>query len=135
MTHLLDSNACISCLRQSANSPVSLRLQAAPMGSVVVSSIVVGELLFGALRSARPAEIWRQVVDFLGKFASIPVDDLVAEHYARIKAYLAAAGTPIGPNDLLIAATALAHGLTLVTHNTDEFSRVPGLAVEDWQTP
>jgi tRNA(fMet)-specific endonuclease VapC len=55
--------------------------------------------------------------------------------YSLIRADLAAKGTPIGPNDLMIASIALAHDLTLVTHNTSEFSRVPGLRIEDWQLP
>lgn len=60
-------------------------------------------------------------------------DDLAAERYGELRAHLDAAGTPIGPNDLMIASIALANSLTLVTHNTGEFSRVPGLRLEDWQ--
>jgi tRNA(fMet)-specific endonuclease VapC len=135
MTHLLDSNACIELLRNPVSSPVSIRVQAAPLGSVVVCSIVVAELLFGALRSKDPSKTWPQVVAFLSQFVSLPGDDKAAEHYARIKAHLAAIGQPIGPNDLHIAAIARANGLTLVTHNTAEFGRVPGLAIEDWQVP
>jgi hypothetical protein len=59
--------------------------------------------------------------------------DAAAEEYGKARAHLAALGTPIGPNDLLIAAIALAHGLTVVTHNTAEFSRVRGLSIEDWE--
>jgi tRNA(fMet)-specific endonuclease VapC len=68
-------------------------------------------------------------------YISLPFDDPAAEEYARVRAHLANQGTPIGPNDLIIAATALANQLTLVTHNTAEFSRVPGLTLEDWQVP
>jgi tRNA(fMet)-specific endonuclease VapC len=64
----------------------------------------------------------------------VPFDDRAGEEYAKVRADLAAKGTPIGPNDLLIAAIALANGLTLVTHNTTEFSRVLGLRLEDWET-
>jgi tRNA(fMet)-specific endonuclease VapC len=67
------------------------------------------------------------------QFVSLPFDDHAGEEAGRVRAYLAGLGTPIGPNDLLIAAIALANGLTLVTHNTSEFSRVPGLNIEDWQ--
>jgi tRNA(fMet)-specific endonuclease VapC len=66
-------------------------------------------------------------------FVSLPFDDRAAEEYGTVRAHLAALGTPIGPNDLMIASIALANKLTLVTHNTVEFSRVPGLKVEDWQ--
>ena len=64
----------------------------------------------------------------------MPFDDRAADHDALLRATLERAGTPIGPNDLLIAAIAVANDLTLVTHNTGEFSRVPGLRLEDWQT-
>lgn len=71
---------------------------------------------------------------FTERFTSLPFDDVAAEHYARIRADLARAGTPIGPNDLLlIAAIALANALTLVTHNMREFGRVVGLKIEDWE--
>jgi tRNA(fMet)-specific endonuclease VapC len=62
-----------------------------------------------------------------------PLDDLAAEHAGRIRASLEARGKPIGPNDLLIAAIAVANRLTLVTHNVEEFSRVEGLDQEDWE--
>jgi tRNA(fMet)-specific endonuclease VapC len=67
------------------------------------------------------------------QFISLAFDDVAAEEYGRIRAYLAGLGAPIGPNDLMIASIALGNGLTLVTHNTGEFSRVPGLNLEDWQ--
>jgi tRNA(fMet)-specific endonuclease VapC len=68
-------------------------------------------------------------------YVSLPFDDPAAEEYGRIRSHLANQGIAIGPNDLIIAAIALANKLTLVTHNTSEFSRVPGLALEDWQIP
>jgi tRNA(fMet)-specific endonuclease VapC len=67
------------------------------------------------------------------RYTSLPFDDAAAQEYARIRFELEIAGRVIGPNDLLIAAIALANGVTLVTHNGAEFSRVPGLPVEDWQ--
>ena len=67
------------------------------------------------------------------QFDSLPFDDAAAEAYGRLRAELARRGMPIGPNDLMIAAIALAYGFTLVTHNTSEFSRVPGLRLEDWE--
>jgi tRNA(fMet)-specific endonuclease VapC len=66
---------------------------------------------------------------------SLPFDDSCVDLYADIRSKLAAAGTPIGPIDTLIAAIALTHGVTLVTHNLAEFSRVPGLKIEDWELP
>ena len=63
----------------------------------------------------------------------MPFDDQAVEYYGKIRATLAAIGQPIGPNDLLIAAIALANQVILVTHNTREFGRVEGLIIEDWQ--
>lgn len=70
---------------------------------------------------------------FLNLFVSLPFDDNAALIYGEIRAQLRALGTPIGPNDLQIAAIALANNLILVTHNLREFSRVNGLPIEDWE--
>ena len=72
---------------------------------------------------------------FFAPYESIPFDDAAAAEYGSIRGHLAGAGTPIGPNDLMIAAIAQCRQLTLITHNTREFSRVPGLVVEDWELP
>ena len=69
----------------------------------------------------------------MSRFVSLVFDDACADVYGRIRAELEAAGRPIGPNDLLIAAIASVNGVTLVTHNVSEFGRVSGLAVEDWE--
>jgi tRNA(fMet)-specific endonuclease VapC len=66
------------------------------------------------------------------QFVSLPFDDRAAEEYGKVRAELAVRGTPIGPNDLMIASIALANQVTLVTHNTAEFSRIPGLTLDDW---
>ncbi|MFU8807459.1 MAG: type II toxin-antitoxin system VapC family toxin, partial [Bradymonadaceae bacterium] len=84
-------------------------------------------------RSSRVAENLDLLRRFFLPFKSVAFDDPCADHCGRVRAELAAQGTPIGPNDLLIAATALAHDLTLVTHNIREFSRVTGLRMEDWE--
>ena len=72
---------------------------------------------------------------FAAPFTSLPFDDAAADVCSRIRHHLESQGTPIGPYDLQIAAIALANGCTLVRHNTAEFRRVPGLLVEDWETP
>lgn len=133
ITHLLDSNSCIEFLRRGPASPVASRLATMPPGSVGLCSIVVAELLYGAYRSRAPARTLGGVLRFCVRFPSLSFDDSAAEYAAAIRSDLAARGRPIGPNDLLIAAIALAGGLTLVTHNVGEFGRVTGLAVEDWQ--
>jgi len=132
VTHLLDTNSCVDHLRRGPASNVTGKLAAAVPGSVVFCSIVVAELLYSAYRSVRKAQNLSQVQGFCGNFRSLAFEDLAAEQYGWIRAHLTGMGTPIGPNDLLIASIALANGLTLVTNNTGEFSRVPGLKLEDW---
>ncbi len=133
MTHLLDSNACIRYLNGRSAS-IRNRLAAMTPGEVGVCSVVKAEMFAGAMRSNDPARTRSKQQAFLGQFVSLPFDDAAAEVYAIVRAQLGAAGTPIGPYDLQIAAIALANGLTLVTHNTREFSRVSGLLLEDWET-
>jgi tRNA(fMet)-specific endonuclease VapC len=130
---LLDTNTCVQFLRHGTASPVATRLAAAMPGDVVLCSVVVAELLFGALRSRDVAKNLAEVRAFVSGFRSLDFDAAAAEEYAKVRADLAAKGTPIGPNDLLIAAIALANNLTLITHNTVEFGRVIGLTLDDWQ--
>ena len=133
MTHLLDTNTCVDHLRHGPASNVTAKLAAAVPGNVVLCSVVLAELLYGAHRSAHKAQTLSQVQGFCRKLQSIPFDDQAAEEYGSLRAHLAGLGMLIGPNDLLIASIALANSLTLVTHNMSEFSRVPGLKLEDWQ--
>lgn len=130
--YLLDTSACIQFLRD-PDSAVARRLATVPLGEVTLCTVVKAELYYGAQRSADPNHSMQVLEGFFGSLASLPFDDPAAEIYGRIRAYLARQGTPIGPNDLLIAATALANGATLVTHNTREFERVPDLQIADWE--
>jgi tRNA(fMet)-specific endonuclease VapC len=132
--YLLDTNTCVHYLRYGLKSPVAAKLAAANPGDVALCSVVIGELLFGALRSNNPVKNNAEVRTFTSGLRSLPIDDIAAAEYAAVRADLAAKGTPIGPNDVWIAAIALAHQLIVVTHNTAEFRRVVGLTVEDWQT-
>jgi tRNA(fMet)-specific endonuclease VapC len=136
MKFLLDANAWIGHLRQTTPS-VTQRLSQHPASDVALCSMVLAELLYGAERShpSYRATNLALVVGLRQQYVSLPFDDPAAEQYGQIRSHLANQGTPIGPNDLIIAAIALAHKLTLITHNTTEFSRVPGLALEDWQIP
>lgn len=134
MAFLLDTNACIRYLRDPV-SPIRTHLAAVPVGDVYLCSVVLAELHRDAERSADPVAN-RAVVDtFAAVYRSLPFDDAAAPIHARVRVHLERAGRIIGPYDLLIAAIALAHGLTLVTHNTGEFSRVPALALVDWEIP
>ena len=110
------------------------RMRALSPRDIVVCSVVKAELFYGAMRSTDPVKALVRQRQFLDQFVSLPFDDRSAEEYGRIRAYLAQQGMLIGPNDLLIAAVALSYRVILVTHNTREFSRVPGLLQVDWET-
>ena len=134
MKFLLDTNTCIGWLRLSQPAVVARIKQEAPT-DIVFCSVVLSELIYGVERAtpAHQSNNRLRVTLLRQQFASIPFDDSASEKCGAIRAQLAALGTPIGPNDLMIAAIALVHGLTLVTHNSSEFSRVTGLSLEDWQ--
>lgn len=134
MKYLLDTNTCIRYLN--GRSPGLLhKLDDLAEENVFVCSVVKFELRYGALRSNNVGKSLATQQTFLDRFVSLPFDDAAHVYAAEIRANLARVGTPIGPNDVLIAAIALANGLTLVTHNVREFERVDGLAIEDWETP
>jgi tRNA(fMet)-specific endonuclease VapC len=103
-----------------------------PSGTVALCSVVKAELYYGAYKSQQRTQTLARLERFIRNFHSYTFDDAAADVYGRIRADLAAQGTPIGPNDLMIAATALANNLIVVTHNTREFARVAGLSLEDW---
>jgi tRNA(fMet)-specific endonuclease VapC len=132
MKYLLDTNACIGYLNGRAIG-IRQRLESMSPSDVVVCSVVKAELFYGTMKSPDPARTLARQAVFLEQFESLPFNDDAAEAYGRTRAYLEKRGEVIGPNDLLIASTALAHGVILVTHNTNEFSRVPELMLEDWQ--
>lgn len=132
MSYLLDSNACIQFIRR-RNALLVQRMQARPPSELHVCSVVKEELIYGTLRSARPVANRAKVDAFLQPLASLPLNDAAAEVTANLRYQLEMRGTPIGPLDLQIAAIALVNRLILVTHNVREFSRVPGLTVEDWE--
>ncbi|MCK6580412.1 MAG: type II toxin-antitoxin system VapC family toxin [Anaerolineae bacterium] len=133
MKYLLDTNTCIRYLN--GRSPaVYDRLNKLSEDDICVCSVVKLELRYGALRSDFVEKTLEQQETFLNRFVSLAFDDVAHVYAAQIRADLAKLGMPIGPNDLLIAAIAVAHDLTLVTHNTREFGRIAGLKVEDWES-
>ncbi len=134
MTYLLDTNTCIQYLR-GKNPEVLRRISAHPAANISACSIVVAELEYGATRSANPVRELAKVASFLSAYRSFAYDDAAASLYVRYRVALEARGLMIGHFDLMIAAVALVNGLTLVTHNTGEFSRVLGLTLEDWEVP
>ncbi|MFZ1575133.1 MAG: type II toxin-antitoxin system VapC family toxin [Chromatiaceae bacterium] len=128
----MDTNGCIEILR-GRNPSLKQRLETAGFDQLRLCSIVWAELHCGACLLANPEQEKRRIEAAFAGWPRLPFDDAAAECYGEIRARLQGAGRMIGANDLLIAATALANGLTLITHNTDEFKRVEGLAVEDWE--
>jgi len=132
MNWLLDTNACIRYLNGRAPK-LRQRVSAAQPGDLLVCSVVKAELYYGSARSTDPVRSLPKQNVFLSLFPSLAFDDAAAEAYGRIRAELENKGQPIGPNDLLVAAIALANGVTLVTHNTNEFGRVTGLLTDDWE--
>lgn len=134
MKFLLDTNMCIGWLRQSQPNIIARMKQASP-DDLAICSVVVAELIYGIERSPQQyqSDNRKKVGQLRNRITSVPFDDFAAEACGRIGAYLAERGIPIGPNDLLIASIAVANDVTLVTHNTSEFSRVPGLHLEDRQ--
>ena len=133
MPFLLDTNVCIGILTGRSTKAVAKLRQLAPT-EVRICSVVRAELQFGARNSSRVETNLNLLETFLSPFMSVAFDDSAANYYGRIRADLHRAGELIGPNDLLIAAMALANDLVLVTHNVKEFGRVPGLRWQDWES-
>ena len=126
---MLDTDTCIYARRRPAGFVPKL-----PLRDCGISVIVLGELEWGVERSRRVAENRDGLRDLLAALQVIDVDAAVARGYGQLRAHLRAIGQPIGPNDLWIAAHALALDVPLITHNLSEFRRVPGLSVETWMT-
>lgn len=132
MRYLFDSNALD--VLPTHRPEVARRFVAHRPEEVVLSSIVVAELRFGADKSERPLNNHARLDRLLEEVTPLDFDLAAATEYGRIRARLQALGTPIGPNNLLIAAHALALGAVLVTDNVREFGRVEGLTIENWRS-
>lgn len=132
MIYLLDTNTCIQHITQRSSSVVR-RMAKIPATDLGLCDIVKLELYYGAYKSQQQAKNLALLNEFFSEMVSLPFDSAAAEICGRLRAQLAAAGTPIGAYDLQIAAIALANSLILITHNIREFSRVEGLRYEDWE--
>ncbi len=131
MRYLLDTDICIYIIKK---QPVKVfnRLKKCAIGDVAVSSITVAELEYGAAKSSRPDQNRNALLAFLSPFEILPFDDQAAVHYGDIRSHLEKTGKLIGSMDMLIAAHTRSSGLTLITNNLREFSRVPDLRVDNW---
>ncbi len=128
--YLLDTNILSDLVRQPQGA-VASRIAQAGEETICTSIIVAAELRFGAEKSGSD-KLTDRVDIILSAIEILPLESPADREYAKLRHYLARKGMPIGPNDMLIAAQALSSDLTVVTANTREFSRVPGLRVENW---
>ena len=131
MKYLLDTNACIRLMRGDGN--VRHHLSSKAPDDCAVSMVTVFELFSGVEKCADPRKEALKVRRLLDAFHLLPFDWDSALHTAKIRGHLEKIGKIIGPYDLQLAGQSLALELILVTHNIREFSRVPGLSIEDWQ--
>ena len=132
MKYLLDTNVCINAMHQ-RHPILTQRFLAIPAQDKIICSIVRAELYYGAYKSQRQQSSLADLQTFLQPFPNLDFDIAAARVCGEIRADLARKGTPIGPNDIQIAAIALVHRLTIITHNTREFGRVQNLILEDWE--
>ena len=132
--YLLDTNLCIH-IAKCRPPEVLARFESLVVGDVAMSLITYGELLYGAARSSAPHQAIATIDRLTDAVPVLPMEANVGPHYGAIRAHLTLAGTPVGNDDLWIAAQARAMGLTLVTSNEAEFRRIPDLRVENWVAP
>lgn len=130
MRVLLDTSVCVQLLR--GDRAVEARLAQLRPADTALSAMTVAELRFGALKGRAAKQKLAELEAFFSVFDVLPFDAEAAAAHAASRLVLAKAGTPIGERDLVIAATALVHGLTVATGNVREFRRVPGLKVAEW---
>jgi len=131
MKFLLDTNICIYLIKKKPPRVLE-KFKDHSVGEIGVSSITVAELQYGVEKSQRPPQNRKALSQFLIPLVIADFDDQAAEAYGKARAALEAQGTPIGALDTLIAAHALSLGVTLVTNNTREFSRVADLTLANW---
>ncbi len=132
MSFLVDTNICSEFLKQTG-IVVNRFLQYT--GRLYISTVSLGELYTWVLRKQAPRSRLQDLLALLNDVNILDVDHAVARKFGEVRAGLLDQGLPMPTADLLIAATALIHGLTLVTHNTKDFTNVPGLSVVDWLVP
>lgn len=134
MRYLLDTSACVDYLR-GRHALLVQRIQTSPPQDLVLSTIVVAELRFGAEKSARRRQNHDGIDRLVDELTIVLFDEDAALHFGHIRTELQRHGTVIGPYDMLIAAHARALGVVLVTDNEEEFRRVADLQVENWRVP
>jgi tRNA(fMet)-specific endonuclease VapC len=130
LTSMLDTNICIYVMK---NYPLDLRDKFNSVAEqLCISSITLGELHYGAEKSARRVDNLSAIEHFVARLDVLPFEAKAAAHYGQVRAELERAGTPCGPHDMQIGGHARSEGLIVVTHDMREFHRMPGIRVENW---
>jgi tRNA(fMet)-specific endonuclease VapC len=130
LTYMLDTNICIYVMK---SYPQALREKFNSLAEqLCISSITLGELHYGAEKSARRGDNLSAIEHFVARLEILPFEAKAAAHYGQVRAELERAGTPCGPHDMQIGGHARSEGLILVTNNIREFNRMPGIRVENW---
>lgn len=130
LAYLLDTNI-LSDLVRNPQGLVAARIAKVGENAVCTSIVVAAELRYGAVKS-NSANLAKRIDMILSAIEILPLETPTDHHYALLRHHLTRQGTLVGPNDLLIAAHALTNDLTVITANVGEFSRIPGLKVENW---
>ncbi len=131
MIYMLDTNICIYIIKKRPEAVLG-KFKKHHISDIGISTITLAELEYGVARSSNPDKNKQALLQFLAPMEISAFDDLAALHYGEIREYLERTGNIIGSMDLLIAAHARSLSITLVTNNTREFKRVPGLKLENW---
>src|SRR5688572_23576297 len=130
LVYMLDTNICIHVMR---TYPPGLQEKFNLLAEqLCISSITLGELHYGAEKSARRVENLTAIEHFVARLDVLPFGDKAAAHYGQVRAELEQAGTPCGPHDMQIGGHARSEGLIVVTTNMREFTRMPGVRAENW---
>jgi tRNA(fMet)-specific endonuclease VapC len=130
LEYMLDTNICIYVIK---NRPAALRERFDQLAEALcISTITLGELLYGVQKSARRSQNLQAVEQFTARLEVLPFSVKAAAHFGQIRAELARVGLLCGAYDMLIAAHARSEGLVLITNNVREFQRMPGLRIENW---
>jgi tRNA(fMet)-specific endonuclease VapC len=130
LKYLLDTNIVIYTMK---NRPQQVRRYfKAQQGRIGISSVTLGELVFGAEHSQQVERNLADIEALIARLEVLPFDEAAAYHFGQIRAELYRTGRPIGPYDMMIAGHARACGLKLVTNNIREFKRIQGLIIENW---
>lgn len=130
LTYMLDTNICVYVMR--TYPPTLLDKFNERAEQLCISSITLGELHYGAEKSARRAENLSAIEHFVARLEVLPFADRAAAHYGQVRAELERAGTPCGSHDMQIAGHARSEGLIVVTNNMREFVRMAGVRAENW---